>query len=358
MVHAIPILIKVDIDGLKIYGVRTYKVNIFDAWKDKGVILKQPLANYNPPKDIDMIIKMGIAQALQKKEEEVKSKVQSTDTSLTLQELINNLQSQNYHGSDVFSAINSLKVSSYGTITVPTPEELTSGGAMFDLGDIGKTLGDIGKSITSGFNKITSSVSQTLQDIGKIWNALLRLSDLINAMYAFMRQWRESNNLINQRLINLTTTNQALVEAANKLILENREIYAKISEMMNETLAKYFDDLVYNLIRYGQVDVPTAVVGAVELKVNNDSPLPATVTIPNLKIMIGPYVVHEGAYTINMFPFEKDVGDILFDLNGVEEAKYVLDAKKNNMPLVITVTGTMLTPFGKKDLNISKRMSM
>ena len=358
MANIYPNPVSVDVVGAKITGIKTSRINIFDAWKDKGVLLKQPFAKYEPPKNLDEIVKMGIIQDLTKQEQAVKQSTQNVQSDVMLGALVNLAKSK--------------PTSSVGIPSAPA----FAGGAMWGWGDVGNWLGGVGQTIENGLgaagnaiagaagsagNAITGaagSAGNFIGDIGKIWNSLLHLADLVNDMYSFMQEWKNAWNNINGKLLNLTAANKALSETANRLIAENKQFYANMSKMMNEKLAEYFDNLTFNLLKYGQVEIPSAVVGALTLKIKNNTPMPVSVSIPDLAITSGGYTLHKGAYFVTALPMESDLGNLPFDVRGVDEARYIVNAKKEGGVLPITVTGTAITPLGKTHISISKTMKI
>jgi len=335
----LPNPVYIDVLGAKILGVKTYRINIFDAWKDKGVILKQPLATFKPPKEIKDIVNLGIASSLAKKEEEVKKSLKAVGDEVTLNEIVSKVKSMS-----------------------PTPPTMPIspfvGGEMISLGDVWGGLQQVGNTVAGWLGQAGQTISKVGSDIGKVWNALVNLSDLVNKLSSFLRDWKSSNDVIMQRMMNINASTKALADMANKFILENRKFYATIMEEMHKALAEYFDDLTFNLLRYGQVDIPSAVVGSIIIKAKNSSAMPVTITIPDLSIKSGPYTLHKGTYMLSLMPFETDTGEVPFDISRIDEAKYVVERKKKYGTLPLVITGTMITPFGKRRLSITKTVKV
>ena len=358
----VPTPIHFDVVGVKILGIKTHNISIFDAWKDKGVVLKQPLAKFQPPKNIEDIVRLGIAESLQKKEDIVKKTVKQTQESETLDTLKHKVESLKHEVHPAYAAIKSLSVPEIGPITMTPPQAptqlITAGGAAFDLGDIGNAISGFAQNVWNNMQHLGGSIQKGFEGVGKIWDALTHLADFINDMYDFIKDWKSHMDDWARQSTNLQAQIKGLAEAANQLIVDNREFQAKLIKAMNESLANYFDDLTFHLLKYGQVDVPTAVVGAVTVSLKNNTPVPMTITIPDLTIRSGPYVLHKGVYTISALPFESDVGNIPFEIHGLEESRYVINIKKEGKTLPIAVTGTAITPAGRVKINITKNVKI
>jgi len=362
--------IDIDVVGIKILGVKTHKINIMDAWKDKGVVLKQPLAAFTPPKEIEDLTKMGINASLVNKENIIKEAASKFLGNRQIEEIMNEIKKRSKEVHPAYAAIKSLEVEPIVTMTppqLPPPPEfpITAGGAQFSLGDITGSISKIFSNAFSGlsswmqstFNQISSGVSGAINQVKRVWDALLHLSDLINDMYDFMTKWKDESDKIMAKVMELEDVNKTLIDLAHKEVVYNREFFQKIAELMDKSLAKYFDDLTFNLIKFGQVDVPTAIVGSLSIAIKNKSLVPLTATIQNLTIKSGPYTLYRGNYIVNMLPMESDNGELPFEVYGVEEAKYLLDRKKEGA-IPLTVTGILITPAGRKNINISKMLKV
>ena len=354
--------VDIDVTSAKILGVKTYNISIFDAWKNKGVVLKQPFAKYEPPKSLGELIKSGIAASLAKKSEEINNAKSNLKNKEELTNILDQIKNMKKIVHPSYEAIQQLKTEPIGTLTPPRPPLppeplLTAGGAQFSLSDITNALsGGLGKItnwITNGFDNVMSNINNAWSDVKRVWDALLNLSNLVNDIYDFMHKWKDEMEQINSKIMGIENVNQTLTNLVHQEVLNNREFYSKISELMSSSLSKYFDDLTFHLLRYGQVDIPTAVVGSVTLSVKNKTPMPLVVTIPDLEIKSSTYTLHKGPYVVNMMPFENDSGDVPFNVYGVDEAKYLLERKKEGT-LPINLTGTITTPMGTKKINITK----
>ena len=353
----IPNPIHIEVTGAKILGIKKYNVNIIDAWRDKNVYISKPLVKYNPPNNLIDVINVGIAESLSKKEKAVAASKKEINSKIGWERIANSVNTNGYpYRGGIIS--------------------YTNGGALFTWPNLGNMFGSIANTISSGvssvasgaskvggdvenwFNQAGKTIENTVGDIKNVWDTLMNLSEVVNQLSDFLKQWKKSYDVSNQNILDMMAETKSLSNMANNLVLENRKLYAELSTKMSESLAKYFDDLTYNLLKYGQVSVPTAVVGAITISAQNTSAVPLTLTIPDLVVKSGPYTLHKGLYVLNMLPFEKDAGDIPFDINGVEESKYIINHKESNEPIPIEVHGTMLTPFGKKEINIVKNVML
>ena len=352
-----------DVVGVKILGVKTHNISIFDAWRDKGILLKQPLAKFQPPKNIEDIVRFGIAQSLQKKEDIVNKTVKQVQQSESMNNILSKVENLKHEVHPAYEAIKSLKVSPVGTISIPPPPQIqvpsvSSGGAMFGWGDIANAIGGIGQSIWNGLQNIGNAAQKGFEGVSKIWDALVNLADFMNDMYNFIKDWKSHMDDWTKQTTNMQAKVQGLAEAANQLIVDSRKFQAQLIEAMDKSLAKYFDDLTFHLLKYGQVDVPTAVVGSITVSVKNNTPFPMTITIPDLTIRSGPYTLHKGAYVVNTMPFESDVGGIPFEMHGLEESRYVVNIKRKGLTLPLIVTGTAITPVGRVKISITKNVKI